>query len=83
MLVRVKPRQDPPPDDGFGAQLQLLVVSTEPAERDRQVVQGLGEVGGVPGGFLGGQVPPQPQGLLECVQCLLVPPQIPEAGAEC
>ena len=54
---------------------------TEPAERDRQVVQGLGEVGGVAGGVLGGQVAPQPQGLLVCVQCLLVPPQIPEAGA--
>ncbi len=61
VLVRVEPRQDPLANDGFGAQLQLLVMSTEPAVSARQVGQGLGEVGGVPGGVLGGQVVPQPR----------------------
>jgi hypothetical protein len=38
VLVRVEPRKDPPPDDDFGAQLQLLVVPTELTERDHAVV---------------------------------------------
>ncbi len=63
VLVRGTLRQDPPPDDGFGAPLQLLVVTVELTDRDRAVAQRGGEVGGVAGGFLLGQLPPQPQRL--------------------
>ena len=80
-LVWPRSREPTPPGGGLGRQTQCLIGLARLAQADTEVVQRAGEVGGVTGGFGGGQLPAQGDGFPVDGQGLAVLTHLAQADA--